>query len=113
VSDLHGATGRVFRDGVPIATFTLRDSRYVERLPGGKPGRTRGEVEIRFDDFDDDWARQLPRPLTGERRAVTSLSVDLAFDNGQNLLGCLVSTPRITPLGGPVVGLWFPIELPD
>ena len=111
---LDGATGRVFRDGQQVAEFELRDEREVERLEGGKPGRTRGQVLIQFADFEDDWARQLPRPLTGERGGVREVSVSLSFDADRpDLIDCSINNPWEAGIGQAVTDLWFPLDHPD
>ena len=114
---LDHATGTVFVQGKAVADFELKEERQEERLESGKRGRIHGELLIRFANADEEWARQLPRPLGGaeEGKAVTTVQVDLKFDEeGQpDVLGVQVGRPWVSAVGQPIESLWFPVAHPD
>lgn len=103
-----GQTVEVWADGERKSLGTLEDRRYW-----GDDRRIHDQIFVRLLDYDPDWARQLPRPLGSEVRALKAIPVDLVLEDGQTLHQARLAHPWSQAVGQPLDDLAFQLEHPD
>lgn len=106
---LAGQGVQVIVGGERKATGVLDDRRYR-----GEDRRIHEQVYLRIEEYEEDWARQLPRAGRGdERGAVASIPLDLKLEDGRRYDGVRLGRPWTEMIGVPVTELDFPLDHPE
>jgi hypothetical protein len=104
---LDGKTAEVISGGEKVSDAVLEDRRYVDN------GRVHEQVFIRLRNYKPEFARQLPRPFSGEERMLRSIPVGLRLADGRLIEGAEIGHPWTDQLGVAVDSIPFQLLHPD
>ncbi|MDQ3728432.1 MAG: hypothetical protein M3355_02470 [Actinomycetota bacterium] len=101
VGSLDGVRADVVVDGETVSEAVLEDRRH---LVGS---RVHDQVFVRFDHYEPEWARQLPRPFGGKETMHRKIRVDLHLENGTVIEDAAIAHPWTDVLNAPIAALPF------